>query len=150
MHVLTVLYTVHMLECTARVLACTCESARRGPGSARRARVRRGGAALATVDDGSCVSPFTVEYTVRALGQFGYYSVEGPGIFVDDKLLPLPEGAEADEELLAFTRALLALRGRRADREETRATTRTTMTNHLDDDHGVSWMRRARPKRRDC
>ena len=53
---------------------------------------------FATVDDGSCVSPFTVEYTVRALGQFGYYSVEGPGIFVDDKLLPLPEGAEADEE----------------------------------------------------
>ena len=53
---------------------------------------------FATVDDGSCVSPYTVEYAVRALGQFGYYSVEGPGIFVDDKLLPLPEGAEADEE----------------------------------------------------
>ena len=26
MHVPTVLYTVHMLECTARELACTCES----------------------------------------------------------------------------------------------------------------------------
>ena len=33
MHVLTVLYTVHMLECTARVLACTRESPRvRGAG----------------------------------------------------------------------------------------------------------------------
>ena len=53
---------------------------------------------FATVDDGSCVSPYTVEYAVRALGQFGYYSVEGPGIFMEDKLLPLPEGAEADEE----------------------------------------------------
>ena len=52
----------------------------------------------ATVDDGSCVSPYTVEYDVRAAGDFGFYSIEGPGVFVDDTLLPVPEGADADEE----------------------------------------------------
>ena len=39
-------------------------------------------------DDGSCVAGTRVELEFKAVGAWGGYQVEGPGLYYDDELAP--------------------------------------------------------------
>ena len=52
---------------------------------------------FATEDDGSCARAHLVRLEVKARGQKGFYAIDGPGLYYEENLLPLPAGMEEDE-----------------------------------------------------
>lgn len=62
--------------------------------------------AWAFYDDGSCLSGTRITLEVKAVGDWGAYQIEGPGLYYDDELAPRVAGssiAEDDVHTLTFT-----------------------------------------------
>jgi hypothetical protein len=57
-------------------------------------------------DDGSCLSGTRVKFEVKAVGDWGAYQIEGPGLYYDDELAPHVAGSSIEDDdvhILTFT-----------------------------------------------
>lgn len=62
--------------------------------------------AWAFFDDGSCLGGTRITLEVKAVGDWGAYQIEGPGLYYDDELAPRVAGSSVDEDdvhTLTFT-----------------------------------------------